>query len=82
MNLSKQSRELMLFFSKNKHISYINQTNKTKVILRELYNEILEAYNFCKNNIISHPSITKITNVSQIIKPQYFNSKSFFFNFI
>ena len=51
MNLTKQSRELIYFFSKNKHLNYDRQTNKTNTILRELYNKILEAYNFCKEKI-------------------------------
>ena len=32
MNLSKQSRELMLFFTNNKHINYVNQTNTSFTI--------------------------------------------------
>ena len=53
MNLSKQSRELMLFFSKNKNILLrdTNHSNKTKNILRELYNEIVEADNYAKKQI-------------------------------
>ena len=35
MNLTKRSRELMLFFSKNKHLNYDRQTNKTNTILKE-----------------------------------------------
>jgi len=77
MNITKQSRELMLFFSKNKHLNYDKQSNKTKNILRELYNKILEAYNFCKKNIHYKILVKKILNVSQITKPLNFNSKSF-----
>lgn len=77
MNLTKQSRELMLFFSKNKHLNYDRQTNKTKTILRELYNEILEAYNYCKKHVHYRTSIKKIQTASQITKPLNFNSKSF-----
>jgi hypothetical protein len=29
MTLSKKSKNLMLFFTKNKHINYVNQTIKT-----------------------------------------------------
>jgi len=67
----------MLFFSKNKHLNYDKQSNKTKNILRELYNKILEAYNFCKKNIHYKILVKKILNVSQITKPLNFNSKSF-----
>ena len=77
MNLTKQSRELIYFFSKNKHLNYDRQTNKTNTILSELYNEILEAYNFCKEKINYKISIKKIVTATQIIKPLNFNSKSF-----
>jgi len=76
MNLTKKSKELIVFFSKNKHLNYDNQTNKTKTILRELYNEILDAYNFCKN-IHYNVSFKKILTASQITKPLNFNSKTF-----
>ena len=80
MNLSKQSRELMLFFSKNKNILLrdTNHSNKTKKILRELYNEIIEADNYAKKRInYKYIGSKKIQSVSQITKPQNFNSKSF-----
>jgi len=77
MNLTKRSRELMLFFSKNKHLNYDRQTNKTKTILIELYNEILEAYNYCKKHLHYKTSIKQIVTATQITKPLTFNSKSF-----
>ena len=77
MNLTKQSRELIYFFSKNKHLNYDRQTNKTNTILRELYNKILEAYNFYKEKINYKISIKKILTATQIIKPLNFNSNSF-----
>ena len=80
MNLSKQSRELMLFFSKNKNILLrdTNHSNKTKNILRELYNEIVEADNYAKKQInYKYIGSKKIQSVLQITKPQNFNSKSF-----
>ena len=77
MNLSKQSRELMLFFSKNKHLKYIHNTNKTNLLLRELYNEILAAHNYCKKGINYKIAIKKILTPSQITKPLNFNAKSF-----
>ena len=43
MKLTKKSRELMLFFSKNKHLNYDKQTNKTDTILLKLYDDIMEA---------------------------------------
>jgi len=77
MNLSKQSKELMLFFSKNKHLNYVKQSNKTKSILSELYHEIQQANNYAKNQVKYKYTIKKILSATQIIKPQNFNAKSF-----
>jgi hypothetical protein len=76
MKLSKKSRELMLFFSKNKHLNYENQTNKTNILLRELYNKINEAYIYSKN-MHYRTTIKQLKTASQIIKPLKFSSKSF-----
>ena len=76
MRLSKKSRELMLFFSKNKHLIYDKQTNKTTILLRELYDKINESHNYCKN-VHYRTSIKKIHSSSQIIKPLKFSSQSF-----
>ena len=53
MNLSKNSRKLMLFFSQNKNILLNDkkQTHKTIQYLSELYNEILDSNNYTKKNI-------------------------------
>jgi len=77
MKLSKQSKELMLFFSKNKHLNYVKQSNRTNAILRELYNEIQEANNYVKKQIKPRHTIKKILSATQITKPQNFNAKSF-----
>ena len=77
MKLSKQSKELMLFLTKNKHLNYSKQTNKTNNILRELYNEILEANNYVKNQVKFRHMIKKILSATQITKPLNFNAKSF-----
>ena len=77
MNLSKQSKNLILFFTKNKQVNNIQQTHKTKKILTELYKEILEAYNFINKRNIYNYTIKKIQSATQIVKPQNFNSKSF-----
>jgi len=77
MKLSKQSKELMLFFTKNKHLNYSKQTNKTNNILRELYNEILEANNYVKKQIKFRHMIKKLLSATQITKPLNFNAKSF-----
>jgi hypothetical protein len=77
MKLSKQSKDLMLFFTKNKHLNYSKQTNKTNNIFRELYNEILEANNYVKKQVKFIHMIKKILSATQITKPLNFNAKSF-----
>jgi hypothetical protein len=81
MKLSKNSRQLMLFFTKNKHLNKVKQTKRTDTIITELYNVILEAYNYLnslklKGNYYNITTKT-IISASQIIKPQNFNSNSF-----
>ena len=80
MKLTKNSKQNILFFSKNKYIDKINQTKKTNNILFELYNDIYESYKYLNNikkDKYFHISIKKITNQSEIVKPLNFNSKSF-----
>ena len=82
MKISKKSKQLMLFFSKNKYISPISQTNTTHKIITELYNDILEAYNYVsslnQNNTTFYTiSTKKINNYSHITKPKTFNANSF-----
>ncbi len=81
MKLSKNSKKLMLFFTKNKHINKKPQTAATENILIELYNDIFDAYNYLlsmkqKGNYFN-VSIKKIVSATQISRPQNFNSKSF-----
>lgn len=77
MELSKQSKELILFFSKNKYLNFVKQTNKTNSILRELYNEIQEANYYVKKQIKYRYTIKKILTATQITKPKNFNTRSF-----
>jgi hypothetical protein len=77
MNLSKQSKQLMLFFSKKKHLNHVNITNRTKNILKELYGEILKSYNIIKKQSPYKATIKKISNANQITRPKIFNTKSF-----
>ena len=77
MNLSKQSKQLMLFFSKKNHVNYIQLTNKSKDIIKELYNDILKAYNFIQKQPPFRASIKKILSANQIIRPKNFNAKNF-----
>ena len=88
MKLSKNSQNLMSFFTKNNHINKINQTKRTDSIIIELYYDILEAYKslfFLKKkekqkekqkDKYYNVSIKKITNTSQITRPQSFNAES------
>jgi hypothetical protein len=81
MKLSKNSKKLMLFFTKNKHINNIKQNKRTDTIITELYNDICEANKYL--NIIKqkskyyHVTTKKILTASQITRPQIFNSNSF-----
>jgi len=77
MNLTAKSKQLMLFFSKNKYFFDMKQTGKTKSVLLEIYREILEAYNYVKKNQPRISSIKKTISSSQITKPKNFNANSF-----
>jgi len=77
MKLSKQSKELILFFSKNKYINYVKNTNKTNSILRDLYNDIQEANYYIKKQIKYRYTIKKIQTATQISKPINYNVRSF-----
>lgn len=80
MKLSKNSQNLMSFFTKNNHINKINQTKRTDTIILGLYYDILEAYKnlmFLKQkDKYYNVSIKKIMNTSQITRPQSFNEES------
>lgn len=77
MELSKKSQQLMLFFSKNNQINYVNQTTKTKNILKELYHDIYEAYVYVKTRMTFRASIRKIITAMHITKPKIFNAYNF-----
>jgi hypothetical protein len=77
MKLLKHSKQLMLFFSKNKQLNHVSLTNKTNKILGELHNEMVTAYNYVKNYSPYKATVKKIINASQITKPKIFNTKSF-----
>jgi len=82
MKISERSKKLMLFFTKNKHIIEVHQTRKTENIIKELYQDIFNAYKYLiqlkqKRSSYFTFSIKKLINSSQISKPQSFNSKSF-----
>ena len=46
MKLSKNSKLLMSFFIKNNCINHISQTKNTDEITTQLYNEIIDSYNY------------------------------------
>jgi len=81
MKLTKKSKELMLFFTKNNHINKIKQTKRTDSIITELYRDIYTAYKYLQNlkQKGNYFNITtkKISSASQITKPKIFNSNSF-----
>jgi hypothetical protein len=81
MKLSTKSKQLMLFFTNNKHINNKKQTKQTDNIISELYNDIFIAYKYLntlkqKGNYYS-VTTKKIINAAQIVRPKNFNSKSF-----
>jgi hypothetical protein len=78
MKLTKQSKQLMTFFFKNKHFNYHPPTAKTKSIVMELYNEIKEAQQYVRHQLLPYKiSLKRVSSVSQITKPRYFNANSF-----
>jgi hypothetical protein len=77
MKILKNSKQLMLFFSKNKHLNYIKLNNTTNNLFKVLYYDIVNAYNYIQTQSPYVGTIKKIHNASQITKPKFFNSKSF-----
>jgi hypothetical protein len=81
MKLSKNSKKLMLFFTKNNHINKVKQTKYTNTLITELYNDIYDAYKYVINSKqkgnLYNVTTKKIVCASQISKPQNFNSNSF-----
>jgi len=81
MKLTKNSRKLMTFFTKNNFINKVKQTKRTTSIIRELYDDIFEAYNYLnslKQKGKYYTISTKnVLSAKQISRPQNFNSNSF-----
>ena len=81
MKLTKNSKQLMLFFTKNKHINNKSQTKNTRNLITELYEDIFDAYNYLmtlkQNGNYFTITSKQILTANQISKPQNFNSKSF-----
>lgn len=83
MKITKNSQKLISFFKNKKHINYVKPNNQTIDILHDLYNDVLEAYNYLmilkksNGNNLFHIQTKKIHTASQITKPNNFNSNSF-----
>jgi hypothetical protein len=73
----------MSFFLKNNCINHVSSTKKTNNILKNLYNDILNAYNYLlkfknTNQSSLYPiKIKHIDNIFEIPKPSNFNANSF-----
>ena len=72
----------MTFFEKNKYTCHYTQSEKTKKIIKELYYDILEAYEFVlslkmKKENFYNVKVKHILTTSDIIKPKNFNYNSF-----
>ena len=81
MKITENSKKLMLFFTKNKHINQVHQTTKTKSILKKIYADIFSAYRYLmqlkqKRSPYFHFSLKKVSS-SRITKPKNFNANSF-----
>lgn len=76
MKLLKTSKQLISYFINHNHIHDISFTNKTKHILSHLHDKMLDAYKYVKQQHFKE-NIKHITSTSHIIKPKYFNFKSF-----
>jgi len=77
MKILKQSKQLMLFLQKNKHINYVKFTNRTNHTFELLYNDMIQSYNYVKKQSPYRANIKKITSASQITRPRFFNANSF-----
>ena len=81
MKLSKNSKKLMLFFTRNNFINKVSQTKRTDSIISELYNDIYDAYVYL--NALKQKgkyytiSSKKVLSEKQISRPKNFNSNSF-----
>jgi hypothetical protein len=82
MKLTKKSEMLMSFFLENNYIHHIEKTDATNKLLIQLYQDIMNAYKYLQmikrtKGDFYNKKIKKITTVSQIPKPKFFNANSF-----
>jgi hypothetical protein len=80
MKITKTSQKMIAFLKKKQYIQYTEPNKQTENILHDLYNDILESYNYLlslKNKNIYYAKTKKIHSALQIIKPKIFNFNSF-----
>ena len=82
MKLSKNSEILMSFFIEKKCINHIEHTKRTDNILKQLLNNIKQATKYVNNKLEQDSkfyklTVTKLSNISQIPRPQTFSANSF-----
>jgi hypothetical protein len=78
MKLSKQSKDLILYFHKNNYIKQSKFTRQSREIFSKLYYQIEESYDYSvKYYNHSNLKIKKLLNNTHIIKPKKFHPNSF-----
>ena len=83
MNLTKESKLLMSYFTKNKCVRSSGPNKHTTEIIRKLYNDIYDAFLFVQNIKHKHGTrfynfkVKTIKSVSQITKQSSLDSDSF-----
>ena len=83
MKFTKESKKLMMFFSKYNCLLSQKQTKNTDAILKHLYQEISNGVSYIQSlkpentNLFYKLKINNITNISQIPKPTTFPLNAF-----
>ncbi len=83
MKITKESNKLMSFFVENNCLLPLNQTNKTDIILKKLYNNIKNGVSYISEikskmgDLFYKLKIFHIKNISQIPKPATFHLNAF-----
>jgi hypothetical protein len=83
MNLTSNSYKLLDFFQKHNCLSYTSQTKNTEIIMKDIYYEIKESFQYINGLKKKYGSpfikttIQSIKNIEQIKKPTIFPANSF-----
>lgn len=83
MNLTSNSYKLLDFFKKHNCLSYTNETKKTDNIIKNIYYEIKESFQYINqlkekyNSAFIKTTMQTIKNIGQIKKPTIFPANSF-----